>query len=192
MLALEKFVTQKCRSASFALHKIGKIRSFIDIHTTKRLVHAFVMCHIDFCNSLLIGLPVRHIQRLQVIQNSAARLVSRTKKHESVSPILQCLHWLPVRSRIMFKILLFAYECFHDLAPSYLSELLTTYKPERNLRSSKKNLFIIPTVLTKTYGERSFAYAAPILWNSLPDSLRCINTIDHFKSALKTHLFKIA
>ena len=139
----------------------------------------------------LIGLPARHIQRLQVVQNSAARLVSRSNKHESVSPILQSLHWLPVRSRIMFKILLFAYECFHDLAPSYLSELLTTYKPERNLRSSKKNLFIIPTVLTKTYGERSFAYAAPILWNSLPDSLRCINTIDHFKSALKTHLFKI-
>ena len=66
-LTLEKFVTQKCRCPSFALHKIGKIRSFIDIHTTKRLVHAFVMCHIDFCNSLLIGLPVRHIQRLQVI-----------------------------------------------------------------------------------------------------------------------------
>ena len=100
---MEKFVAQKCRSASFALHRIGRIRSFLDKQTAERLVHAFVMCHIDFCNSLLQGLPAGQIQRLQTIQNSAARLVSRTKKYQSISPVLQSLHWLPVHYRIMFK-----------------------------------------------------------------------------------------
>ena len=174
---MENFVKQKCQSASFALHKIGKIRSFIDKHTTERLVHAFVMCHIDFCNSLLFGLPARQVHRLQVVQNSAARLVSRMTKYESVSHVLQCLHWLPVQSRIMFKILLLAHECYYDLAPSYLSELITLYKPGRNLRSSKKGLFVTPTILTKTYGERSFTHAASVLWNNLPDSLRSIDAI---------------
>ena len=126
---MESFVKQKCRSASFALHKIGKLRPFIDNTTTQRLVHAFVMCHIDYCNSLLFGLPQRQIQKLQVVQNSAARLVCRAKKQESVSLILRQLHWLPVQSRIIFKILLLAYESFHNVAPSYLSELLQKYEP---------------------------------------------------------------
>ena len=120
------------------------------------------MCHFDFCNSLLFQLPLRQIQRLQTIQNSAARLVTRTRKHVSISPVLRNLHWLPVQSRIKFKILLLAYECFHGLAPAYLNDLLTVYKPTRNLRSCKKNLFILPPMLTQTYGERSFAHAAPV------------------------------
>ena len=84
-LLLENFVSQKCRSASFALYKIGKIREYIDKHTAERLVHAFVMCHIDFCNGLLCGLPVKQIRKLQGIQNSAARVISKTKKHEQIT-----------------------------------------------------------------------------------------------------------
>ena len=118
--------------------------------------------------------------------------MSRTKKYQSISPVLQSLHWLPVHYRIMFKILLLSYQCFHNLAPSYLTELLTIYKPGRNLRSGKKNFFVIPPVLTKTYGERTFAHAAPIMWNNLPDSLRSINSMEHFKSALKTYLFELS
>jgi len=146
-LTFENVVSQKCRSASFGLYKIGRIRNYLDKTTTERLIHAFVMSHFDFCNSLLFGLPSRQIQRLQVIQNSAARLVTRTKKHESISSVLRNLHWLPIQSRINFKVLLFAYQCFHQFAPLYLLELLTQYKPERTLRSSKKSLFQVPTVM---------------------------------------------
>ena len=92
----------------------------------------------------------------------------------------------------MFKILLLSYQCFHNLAPSYLTELLTIYKPGRNLRSGKKNFFEIPPVLTKTYGEHTFTHAAPIMWNNLPDSLRSFNSMEHFKSALKTYLFELS
>ena len=102
------------------------------------------------------------------------------------------IRWLPVHYRIMFKILLLSYQCFYTLAPSYLTELLTIYKPGRNLRSDKKHCFVIPPVLTKTYGERTFAHAAPIMWNNLPDSLRSINSMEHFKSAVKTYLFELS
>ena len=97
----------------------------------------FFMCHFEFCNSFLFGLPSQQIQRLQLIQNSAARLVTRTKKHDSISSVLRNLRWLPIQSRIHFKVLLFAYQCFHQFGPLYLVELLTQYKPERTLRSSK-------------------------------------------------------
>ena len=185
----ENFVSQKCRSASFGLYKIRKIRNFLDRTTTERLIHAFVMCHFDFCNSLLFGLPSRQIKKLQLIQNSAARLVTRTKKHESISPVLRNLHWLPIQSRIQFKILLLTYQCFHNFAPLYLTELLTPYKPERTLRSCKKSLLCIPQVITKSYGERSFSHSASILWNNLPYQLRNTQKYTEFRTNLKTYLF---
>ena len=185
----ENFVSHKCRSASYGLYKIGKIRDFLDKATTERLIHAFVMCHFDFCNSLLFGLPSHQIQRLQLIQNSAARLVTRTKKHTSITPILMNLHWLPIQSRIQYKILLFAYQCFHQFGPAYLVDLLTKYKPERTLRSSNKSLFHVPQTTTRSYGERSFSYAAPVLWNKLPEHVRFIDSYEKFKISLKTHLF---
>ena len=190
-LTFENFVSQKCRAASYALYRIGKIRAFLDRSTTEKLVHAFVLCHIDFCNSLLFGLPQRQIKKLQTIQNSAARLVTRTRKYESITPVLRNLHWLPVHSRILFKLLVFAYECFHDIAPSYLCELLSLYRPTRTLRSSSKSLFIVPPTSTKTYGERSFMHASSVLWNSLPDSMRNHNNLNKFKVSLKTYLFNV-
>ena len=102
------------------------------------------MCYIDYCNGLMYGLPDNQLQQLQVIQNAAARLVTRTKKFESISPILRALHWLPIRSRIAFKILLLTYKCFHETAPSYLSELLVRYEPGRSLRSSHRDLYVVP------------------------------------------------
>ena len=88
-------------------------------------------------------------------------------KHDSISSVLRNLHWVPIQSRINFKVLLFAYQCFHQFGPSYLVELLTQYKPERTLCSSKKSLFCVPQTMT-----RSFLYAAPVLWNNLPEHVR--------------------
>ena len=154
--------------------------------------HTFTHSHTNTHTSSIVYPQSKAIKRLQTIQTSAARLVSRTKKYQSISRVLQSLHWLPVHYRIMFKILLLSYQCFHNLAPSYLTELLTIYKPGRNLRSGKKNFFVISPVLTKTYGERTFVHAAPIMWNNLPDSLRSLNSMEHFKSALKTYLFQLS
>merc|ERR1712002_1450266 len=111
--------------------------------------------------------------------------------NEHITPVLKNLHWLPVQTRIQFKILLLAYECFYLLTPQYLVDLLQIYTPDRNLRSKGKDLFVIPNRKTKFYGERTFVYNASILWNNLPQNLRQITDINKFKSALKTHFFKL-
>ncbi|XP_077980250.1 uncharacterized protein LOC144435535 [Glandiceps talaboti] len=75
--SMSAHVANLCRSASYALWKIGKIRNFLDQNSTEKLIHAFVTSRLDYCNSLLFGLPAYEIRKLQMIQNSAARLVVR-------------------------------------------------------------------------------------------------------------------
>ena len=105
-LTMSNHVNNLCSSASFGLYKIGRIRHLLDQYTTERLVHAFISSKLDSCNSLLFGLPDTEISKLQRVQNSATRLVTRVKGRAHMKPILRQLHWLPVRQRITFKVLL--------------------------------------------------------------------------------------
>ena len=157
------------------------------------IVHAFITCRLDNGNALLFGLPKYQIQRLQSIQNCAARLVKRHSKFDCASPLLFELHWLPVEQRITFKILLFVFKSLNGLAPFYLSDLISTYIPSRSLRSASLSLLHVPRSNQKTYGDRAFAVAAPRLWNALPIQMRQPGTaLDTFKRSLKTLLFRQA
>ncbi|XP_068671160.1 uncharacterized protein [Montipora foliosa] len=154
-LQMSQHVNMLCKSAFFSLKNISKIRKFLDRDNTKRLVHAFISSKIDYCNSILIGLPNEEIDKIQHVQNAAARLISGTKKYASITPILIKLHWLPVIARIEYKILLTVFKSLNNLAPEYISELLNQYNPPRALRSANKNLLIVPKTLNKTYGDGS-------------------------------------
>lgn len=150
---MKEHVKSVIRSASFAVYKIGQICKYLDSRSTERLVHAFVTSRLDCCNSLLFGLPKYEIAKFQRIQNSAARLVFRAKYRDHMRPVLYDLHWLPIEQRIVYKVLLIAFKVLHDLAPSYLKDLLSKYQPSRSLRSSSHNLLNVPPKCnTKFYG----------------------------------------
>ena len=123
--------------------------------------------------------------------NTAARILTRTKKCEHISPIIQSLHWLPISKRIDYKILVLTYKCLHNRAPANLQELVQPYEPVRSLRSSSKSLLQVPKTRLKTYGDRAFAKAAPILWNTLPLNIRECDSLDTFKTVIKTYLFSM-
>ena len=89
---------------------------------------------LDFSNSLLYGIPGYQVQKLQIVQNAAAKLIYNAGKFDHVTPLLRELHWLPIRKRIFYKVLLFVFNVLHGKAPIYLSELISEYMPQRSLR----------------------------------------------------------
>ena len=189
-LDLQDHVRNLCRKASFGIYKIGRIRKYLDRESTERLVHAFVSSHLDCNNSLLYGLSNNLLSSLQRVQNSAARLVTLTKRHEHITPILHDLHWLTIKDRIRFKILLLTFKAVHGFAPVYIRNLISL-STNRSLRSSNQlALKPGPLVKTSSYGDRAFAVAAPKLWNNIPPSIRSAVSTNQFKNLLKTHLFK--
>ncbi len=106
--------------------------------------------------------------------------------------ILQSLHWLPIKFRISYKILLLAYKALNDLAPAYRTNLLSRYNPTHSLRSQNSGLLVIHRIEKSTKGGRTFSYLAPKLWNSLPDNVQGSDTLSLFKSRLKSHLYSQA
>ena len=91
-LTLRTHINNICCSGSLSLHELSKIRKFLSQKDTKRVVHAFISSKLDYCNGLLYGSPSSEIQKLQRLQNAAARLIN--------------LHWLPIEHGVIFKLLL--------------------------------------------------------------------------------------
>ena len=188
-MSMEKHVDTVCKSAWYHLRRIGLIRKYLDTAATKTLVHAFITSKLDNLNSLLYGLPDKLIGKLERVQNAAARLVSRTKKYDHITAVKKELHWLPIRYRIDYKILLLTYKALNDEGPEYLKELLT---PAKGLRSKEALKLHPPSTKKVTYGDRAFAKAATVLWNKIPTTLRKSKSTNTFKNNLKTYLFELA
>ena len=105
-----------------------------------QLIHALVTVRIDYCNSLLYGLPDCSLSRLQRILNTAARILCKIPKFDHITETLLDLHWLPIQQRILFKILILTYQAYHKTAPQYLCALIMPYSNARNLRSDNMSL----------------------------------------------------
>ncbi len=188
-MSFNSHIKQISRTAFFHLRNIAKIRNILSKNDAEKLVHAFVTSRLDYCNSLLSGSSKKSIKTLQLIQNAAARVLTGTSKRDHISPVLASLHWLPVKSRIEFKILLLTYKALNGQAPSYLKELIVPYYPTRALRSQNAGLLVVPRVSKSRMGARAFSYQAPLLWNQVPVWVREADTVSTFKSRLKTFLF---
>ncbi|KAI5622172.1 hypothetical protein C0J50_18234, partial [Silurus asotus] len=158
----------------FHLKIISKLRNMLSISDAEKLVHAFMTSRIDYCNALL------------------ARVLTRSRKYNHITPILSSLHWLPVKFQIDYKLLLLTYKTLNGLSPNYLSSLLTRNNRSRSLNSQNSGLLVVPRIAKSTKGGRTFSHLAPKLWNSLPDGVRGSDTLSQFKCRLKTYLFSKA
>ena len=173
------------QSCFHKLRNIAKMKSFLSIKQMTILTQALVVSALDYCNALYYGIDAEFINQLQVCQNRACRVIFGLKKRDSVTQHLKNLHWLKIRERIDFKILLLVFKCLNGLAPEYLSELL-----QYNNLSGSRTPSLKSSVTATQKGARAFLSSAPLLWNTLPVDIRESVNVNSFKCKLKTFLFK--
>ena len=189
-LNMETHINNIIRSCYAQLHSISKIRRYLTIDAAKTIVHAFVLSRLDNLNSLLYDIPAsKKLERLQMVQNNAARLIVKQSRMDHITPTLIKLHWLPVKYKIEYKILLLVYKCATGVAPSNLASLIPPYIPGLSgLRSASSNQWA-KQITKKKYGDRAFSNSGPHLWNNINLDLKNSPSIEVFKKDLKTYLF---
>ncbi|KAI4899865.1 hypothetical protein NFI96_017609, partial [Prochilodus magdalenae] len=135
-LSFSAHITNLTRSCRFLLYNIRRIRPFLSQEATQLFIQSLVILRLDYCNSLLAGLPLRATRPLQLVQKAAARLIFNLPKFTHVTPLLRSLHWLPVVARIRFKTLMLAYKAKNGPAPPYLMAMVKSRAVPRALRAS--------------------------------------------------------
>ena len=182
---LEKHVVMKTSKQTSFTYRI--LQKYGTVYLKTKLRYLFMLLFLlsfFFCNALLYGLQRSVLDRLQYVQNCAARLVSRTRSSEHITTELRQLHWLPIKQLIAYKILLLTYKATNGMDPKYMVDPLERFTPKSQLRSSSNNinLLVIQKSNLKSFGDRSFRVAAPRLWNLLPNSTRLIQYLNVFKN----------
>ncbi|KAF7246012.1 Macrophage mannose receptor 1 [Varanus komodoensis] len=145
-LSLEAQVTAAARSAFLQLRLINQLRPYLNYDCLATVTHALVTSRLDFCNAHYVGLPLKTVRILQLVQNRAARLLTGTGRYVHMTPVLRQLHWLPIEVQAQFKVLVMTYKALNGLGPSYLKERLHPYLPGRPLRSAGEALLREPSV----------------------------------------------
>ena len=196
-LSFKPFIQKTAATATYHVRSLVAIRDHLPRDLVRQMCTSLVISRLDYCNSVLAGLPKCSLRPLQLVLNMAARLIYQAKRSCHISPILKELRWLPIEKRIEEKVLTITFKARLGSAPSYLTELIRDFTPVRALRSSDFPSLAVPTFKLKTVGDRSFCSTGPRAWNSLPASLRagalaCTDatpgTVSSVTSLLRCHL----
>ena len=124
---MQDHMNNTVRGYFYYLRSPGKLRLFLSARAANTIAVSMVLSRLDHSNNCLWGVPSKQLKRLQLVQNTAARIVIRTRKREHITPVLKELHWLPVRRRVDRKIVFLAYKCYEHMAPKHLQELVSRY-----------------------------------------------------------------
>ena len=193
-LNLSHFISATIASCNISLRNLWKMANKLTFKLKIQLVHAMILSRLDYCNSILYGISVENLQRLQKVQNCAVRFIFNKSKRSHASNFLKEVHFLPIRFRILYKINMLIYKCINNMAPSYLQDLIQLRFPTVNDVRLNNDYFMLehPPLTTFTSTTKAFSYCAPLTWNCLPYELRSCENISLFKKRLKTHYFDLA
>ena len=179
-------VSRTTSTCSLHMRNIVQIIRYLTRPTTERVVNALITSRLVYYNSLLFGTSASNINRLQRLQNSVARLVTRQ------ATSFRELHWLPVRHRVTYKTAELTFKALHvDLSPTYIQQCMQVYTHARSLRSAC-SYTLVPNRSCTVAGDCTFVHATATVWNALLVSVTSKYSLLSFKAAVKTHLCALA
>ena len=188
-MSFDRQVYETCKAFYFHIRVLRHIRPSLTTKACKMIAVARVGSRLDYCDSLLAGTSVSNLTRLQLVQNTLARVDTEKSRFCHITLVLSELHWLPVRHRINFKIATITFKVLQFQQPSYFAALLPRYVPTRSLRSSSSLSLCVATRKTEIVTSKSLSSVASSVWNKLPGHLSSISTLPAFRKKLKHHLF---
>ena len=194
-LSFNQHIGSVCKISYFHLRSMRHVRSCLPPEVLRTVACSIVSAKLDYCNSLLYGTTKANIAKLQIVQNSLARVVTGTRKFDHITPVLAKLHWLPVSSRITYKISILTHKTLSTSKPCYLHSTLHRHLPSIITRSANKNRLLQPDIRNyrSDFSRRGFANSAPTIWNNLPADITDSSiSRDVFVKRLKTHLYRLA
>jgi len=190
-LTFDNHASAVARSCNYHPRAIRHIRHLLTLDLAQTLACSLILSRIGYCNSVLHGAQSSTIQKLQRVQNDAARIVLQAPRRSDVNSLLQTLHWLPVEQRINYKLAVLTFKTQQTSSPQYLNKHISLRPSARNTRSLSVPLLCMPFRRT-SFARQSFSTVAPLTWNSLPPAVLNCDSLSTFKSRLKTYLFSTA
>jgi len=173
-MSMRTHVTAVIRACLAALRQIRSMRRSLSRHALLTLVRALIVSKVDYCNSVLAGIPGQLQDWLQSVLNAAGHLVFSARRSERITPLLREHHSLRVPERVTFRLCVLAYRCLHGTAPAYLAESLhrtSNVDTRHRLRSADSDMLVVPSTRRSTLDDRAFPVASARAWNSLPSSV---------------------
>ena len=163
-----------CQSSYFHIMALRRIPGSLSPEVANTVACAIVEARLDYCNSILYGTSKYNIFRLQRVQNTLARIITRTKKFDHITPVLRCLHWLPIQCRMEYKVTMLALKIRDTGQPSYRSHAVQPKEVTLNIRTSDDNSITYPDMrsMKSDFARRAFSFIVPTVWNKLPSDLR--------------------
>uniref|UniRef100_A0A803TE10 Reverse transcriptase domain-containing protein n=1 Tax=Anolis carolinensis TaxID=28377 RepID=A0A803TE10_ANOCA len=121
-LTMEAQVAAASKQAFFHLRQARQLAPYLFDEALATVIHATVTSRLDYCNALYVGLPMSTTRKLRIVQNAAARLLTRTPMKCHITPVLQHLHWLPTDYRGLYKMLVLTFKTLYGQGLLYLGE----------------------------------------------------------------------
>ena len=188
---MHNHILRKSSTDFYYLRKLRQLRGVVSQIAMQRLVSAFVLSRLDYCNAVLVGLSSSSLAPLQRLLYAVVRLVTGLGPRDHITRTMMKLHWLPIEHRIKFKLCLLMHAAVSGQHPDYISGAVTPLAmlPGRNkLRAAANGLYDFPRTRTM-FGQRAFSVTGPRQWNDLPSDILEITDSAAFKRALKSHFF---
>ena len=181
-LSFNVHINNIVKSSFMVIKRLSQIKGYLSTDQLQQMISSDVFSKLDYCNSLFYGIKSSLIKKMQYVQNCAARLVSKTRiPSGSLDKYMMDLHWLKVKYRPYYKILLIVHNCWQKNAPDEILQLIES-------GPSQRTLHLRETSFNNKYGCRAFSHVGPKLWNLLPMTIRCEDDTEKFKKKLKSFL----